>query len=251
MNGAIFFDPVTRSLVPASDDLVQEAEVEAVRSDPDGPLTLEVAEAGYRVNIYISADSCDVFVEAPPLRREGLAVRFVVGDEQSEVPADLAGFASLYWSEPPRSLAIAVLSGGITTLIGSFRFILPDDAVTVVLRSLNGTLEFCVPDARPDWTTFDGTADELVDALLSITSLDASPSVSRGRTVTSSDLLRSLLRLDAEVVHGRGKGSHILVTRPGLSRPVPIPMHSGDLGKGLYRRIVKDLGLLLADVERA
>jgi len=58
-------------------------------------------------------------------------------------------------------------------------------------------------------------------------------------TATVKELLRFLLKLGYEET--RQKGSHRILTHP--VRPMlVVPIHSGDLPRGLFLRILKDAG---------
>ena len=57
---------------------------------------------------------------------------------------------------------------------------------------------------------------------------------------TSKEVVKIVHHLGFRLI--RQSGSHALY-RHGDGRWVTIPMHSGDLGKGLLRKIIKDLDL--------
>jgi predicted RNA binding protein YcfA (HicA-like mRNA interferase family) len=251
MRGTLFVDRTTGRVLPASDAMVDDSSSGASRDSGDEALSLEVASGDFRLNLYFSTDGCEVFASLAVEGHPPVAVWFEVDGVSTRVPCDRSGFSFMSWSNPPAVLSIALESAVEQRSVGTFEFLTSDDALPIVVRAHHSGWELCVPALRPDWIPFDGSADDLIAALLSHAGGATEAAATRGGVVTSNDLLRKLLRMDAEVVRGRGKGSHVLVTRPGLARPVPIPMHPGDLGKGLYKKIVKDLGLLLAEVEAA
>ena len=41
----------------------------------------------------------------------------------------------------------------------------------------------------------------------------------------------------------RQTGSHIIMYKKGLPRPIPIPIHSGELKRNLQNHIIKEAGL--------
>lgn len=57
------------------------------------------------------------------------------------------------------------------------------------------------------------------------------------------DLLRRLAKLGAEIVQGRGKGSHVLV-RYG-DRQATVPVHGGgrELGPVFIKKLARQLGI--------
>ncbi len=44
----------------------------------------------------------------------------------------------------------------------------------------------------------------------------------------------------------RHSGSHIIMHKDGLPRPIPVPMHSKEMRPGLESRIIKEAGLKIA-----
>ncbi len=64
---------------------------------------------------------------------------------------------------------------------------------------------------------------------------------------TAVDLLRFLLRQGYRKV--RQTGSHVILEHP-LRRTLVVPVHRGDLPKGLLLRILKDAGFNLDDFRR-
>ncbi len=63
---------------------------------------------------------------------------------------------------------------------------------------------------------------------------------------SSRDLVRFLLRQGYRKV--RQTGSHLVLEHP-QRLTVVIPMHRGDLPKGLFHRILKDAGFTLKDFQ--
>ena len=51
-------------------------------------------------------------------------------------------------------------------------------------------------------------------------------------------------------VEDRQRGSHLVLFHPGNNRTVVVPMHYGDLGRGLTRHILKDAGFTVEDYLR-
>jgi predicted RNA binding protein YcfA (HicA-like mRNA interferase family) len=62
----------------------------------------------------------------------------------------------------------------------------------------------------------------------------------------SSELLRRLRRLGAQVVVERGKGGHVMVLLGG--RKTFVPTGSGELRRGTLRTIFRDLGITEDDL---
>jgi len=65
--------------------------------------------------------------------------------------------------------------------------------------------------------------------------------MSRLPTLTAKQLLKALLK--AGFVEERQRGSHLSLYHPGTRRQTVVPMHSGDLHRGLLKAIVKEAGL--------
>jgi mRNA interferase HicA len=63
--------------------------------------------------------------------------------------------------------------------------------------------------------------------------------------VTAKELVRFLKRQG--FVGDRQRGSHLVLFHPSANRTVVVPMHSGDLGRGLARGILKDAGFSVED----
>ncbi len=64
---------------------------------------------------------------------------------------------------------------------------------------------------------------------------------------TARDLIRFLLRQGYH--KARQSGSHLILEHPDR-RTLIIPVHTGDLPTGLFRRILKDGGFTLEDFQR-
>ena len=64
--------------------------------------------------------------------------------------------------------------------------------------------------------------------------------------MTSSELLRRLRRLGAQVITGRGKGGHIMVVLSG--RRAFVPTGTGEIKLGTLLGILRQLGLRLEDL---
>jgi hypothetical protein len=247
----LFVDKVSDSVFPLSEGLMRHDSSGASRDIGKESASVVVRLDNAQVQMFISSSGCEVFAEAVEGRLNAAAVWYECESFRTRVPCDVTGFSVLAWVNIPSTLQVELeLESGLQ-LIGRFDFVTSDDMVSVVVRRAGAAWEVCAPSLSASWADFDGSQDDLISALIGLAESSLGEHSSRGRTSTSSELLRKVLRLDAELIPNRGKGSHVLVTRPGLSRPVPIPMHSGDLGKGLYRKIVKDLGFLLAEVENA
>ena len=59
--------------------------------------------------------------------------------------------------------------------------------------------------------------------------------------LTANDVIRALKR--AGFYERRQSGSHIILRKDGLLRPVPIPRHPGDLHRRLLLEIIREAGL--------
>jgi predicted RNA binding protein YcfA (HicA-like mRNA interferase family) len=64
--------------------------------------------------------------------------------------------------------------------------------------------------------------------------------------MTSSELLRRLRRVGAEVVPDRGKGGHVMVVLGG--QRAFVPTGTGDIKRGTLLGILRTLGLRLRDL---
>ena len=63
----------------------------------------------------------------------------------------------------------------------------------------------------------------------------------------AKDLLRFLRRRG--FIEKRQSGSHLVLQNPKTGYRAVLPMHPGDLPKGLFHRILKDAGLSLEDYQ--
>ena len=63
----------------------------------------------------------------------------------------------------------------------------------------------------------------------------------RIRALTAKQVIRALER--AGFYERRQTGSHVILRKDGLPRPVPIPKHRGDLPRKLLLEIIKEAGL--------
>jgi predicted RNA binding protein YcfA (HicA-like mRNA interferase family) len=59
--------------------------------------------------------------------------------------------------------------------------------------------------------------------------------------LTADEVIRALKR--AGFYERRQTGSHVILRKEGLRRPVPIPKHRGDLPRPLLLEIIKEAGL--------
>ena len=59
--------------------------------------------------------------------------------------------------------------------------------------------------------------------------------------LTANDVIRALKR--AGFYERRQTGSHVILRKEGLLRPVPVPKHAGDLPRRLLLDIIKEAGL--------
>jgi predicted RNA binding protein YcfA (HicA-like mRNA interferase family) len=67
-------------------------------------------------------------------------------------------------------------------------------------------------------------------------------------TLTAQELVKFLKRQG--FVEDRQRGSHLVLFHPKESRTVVVPLHTGDLGRGLTRHILKDAGFTVEDYLR-
>ncbi len=65
--------------------------------------------------------------------------------------------------------------------------------------------------------------------------------------VSARDLIRFLLRQGYR--KARQTGSHVILEHP-IRKTLVIPVHAGDLPKGLFLRVLKDGGFTLEDFRR-
>ncbi len=61
------------------------------------------------------------------------------------------------------------------------------------------------------------------------------------------DLIKVLGMAGFTVV--RQSGSHVIMYKDGLPRPIPVPKHPKDLKKGLQSRIIKQAGITATEFE--
>lgn len=57
----------------------------------------------------------------------------------------------------------------------------------------------------------------------------------------ATEVIRALKR--AGFYERRQTGSHVILRKDGLARPVPVPIHSGTLPRQLVAEIIKEAGL--------
>ncbi len=57
----------------------------------------------------------------------------------------------------------------------------------------------------------------------------------------ATEVIRALKR--ADFYERRQTGSHVILRKDGLPRPVPVPIHSGALPRQLVAEIIKEAGL--------
>lgn len=72
--------------------------------------------------------------------------------------------------------------------------------------------------------------------------------MSRLPTVTAKQVVSALKRVGFSEVHQ--KGSHLYLWHAGRKLLTGVPMHPGDLGRGLVRRILKQAGLTEAEFRK-
>jgi predicted RNA binding protein YcfA (HicA-like mRNA interferase family) len=66
--------------------------------------------------------------------------------------------------------------------------------------------------------------------------------------ITAKELVLFLKRQG--FVEDRQRGSHLVLFHPATNRTVVVPIHGGDLGRGLARGILKDAGFSVEDYIR-
>ncbi len=59
--------------------------------------------------------------------------------------------------------------------------------------------------------------------------------------IKPGELIKALEKAGLYIV--RQSGSHVIMYREGLPRPVPVPKHAKEIKRGLLRKIVKEAGL--------
>ncbi len=64
-------------------------------------------------------------------------------------------------------------------------------------------------------------------------------------TLTARELVRFLKRQG--FIEDRQRGSHLVLYHPDDNRTVTVPIHRGDLGRGLTRQILEDAGFAVED----
>lgn len=62
--------------------------------------------------------------------------------------------------------------------------------------------------------------------------------------MTGREMIKYLLRNGMEKVKGGGKGGHQKMINPLTGQTTEVPSHSKELGKGIERVILKQIGLL-------
>lgn len=60
-------------------------------------------------------------------------------------------------------------------------------------------------------------------------------------TVSADEFRKACQKLGCRI--SRQKGSHLLMTRPDLNRPVVIPIHKGDLSQDVIHSNLRTLGI--------
>jgi predicted RNA binding protein YcfA (HicA-like mRNA interferase family) len=63
-----------------------------------------------------------------------------------------------------------------------------------------------------------------------------------------AELINALLK--AGFFIARQSGSHIILYKEGLPRPLPVPRHSGELKKALQNKILKEAGMTPAELKK-
>jgi len=61
--------------------------------------------------------------------------------------------------------------------------------------------------------------------------------------LTPDELIKALQKAGFYVV--RQSGSHVILFKEGLTRPIPVPRHSTGLKKSLQAKIIKEAGLTI------
>lgn len=65
--------------------------------------------------------------------------------------------------------------------------------------------------------------------------------MSRLPSVTAKEVVSALLKVGFEARHQTG--SHLSLRHPATNRRTTVPMHAGDLDRGLLKKILKQAGL--------
>ncbi len=63
-----------------------------------------------------------------------------------------------------------------------------------------------------------------------------------------AELIKALEKAGFFIV--RQSGSHIIMYKEGLLRPVPVPKHQKELKKSLQNKIIKEAGLTVDEIRR-
>ena len=61
-----------------------------------------------------------------------------------------------------------------------------------------------------------------------------------------AELIKALEKAGLYIV--RQSGSHVILYKDGLPRPIPVPKHPRDLKKALQAKIIKEAGLTTAEL---
>ena len=72
--------------------------------------------------------------------------------------------------------------------------------------------------------------------------------IQRLPSLTPEEMIRALQRAGLSVVRETGK--HVIMHKPGLRRPVPVPRHVAGLKRGLQAKIIKEAGLTPEEFSR-
>ncbi len=63
-----------------------------------------------------------------------------------------------------------------------------------------------------------------------------------------AELIKALEKAGFYIV--RQSGSHVIMHKEGLLRPIPIPKHPGELKKSLQDRIIKEAGITPSEFKK-
>jgi len=66
--------------------------------------------------------------------------------------------------------------------------------------------------------------------------------------LTPAAMVRALQKAGFRVV--RQSGSHVIMYKEGLPRPIPVPVHSKELKHNLQNRIIKEAGLTIEEFRK-